>query len=178
VGRAALTALAAAAAVAAGGCGATQTISQAVDPVARAADVTARVPGYRMAGSIATTISGYPIHMTMTGSFDRAKRSGALHLKASLLGHSLRVTEMFSGFTLYMNLGSLGAIGNATHGKRWIKLDMGKALSGLSLGSLPTTGSDPSQYLDYLRAESDRTRRVGRAPSAGFRPRTITLSST
>jgi hypothetical protein len=162
VGRKTLIVLAGAAAVLAlagliSGCG----YSSAIGPVARAADVTSRVPGYRMAATttITTPASG-PLRMTMTGLFDRTNRTGSIVAAERVAGHRFRFTEVFSGLTFFMKAAGMPQLGKLSGGKQWLKFDMSRMLGAMGLGSLPT-GTDPTQFVDFLRAVSSSTTKVG-----------------
>jgi hypothetical protein len=142
------------------GCGASQT----ADPVARAADVTAQVPGYRLRATTTVSTGAGLIKTTMSGVVDRAHRTGVLSAHESALGHSLPTfTEKFSGLTFYMQASGVPALRRLTGGKPWLRFDVNRLLGAIGVGSLPTTGSDPSQFVDYLRAVSTDTKRVGTA---------------
>ena len=146
-------------AVALTGCGSSS--STKIDPVARAADVTSRVPGYRIAATatIRTPASGQ-LQIAMNGYFDRPNRSGTMTAAETVAGHKFKFTEVFSGLTFYMNAGALPQLQRLTSGKKWIKFDMSRMLGAMGLGSLPT-GTDPTQFLDFLRAVGADTTKVG-----------------
>ena len=154
-------AVAAAAAIVISGCGAANTVSQAVDPVARAAETTSRVQGYRMSASVTINTAVGPVKSTMSGVMDRVTRTGEMTSTESVAGHSFAMSERLSGLTVYMNVSSIPGLDQLTHGKQWLKMDMSRAFGSLGVGSLSTTSSDPSQFVDYLRAVSDNTRKVG-----------------
>jgi hypothetical protein len=158
-------ALAAAAAVAVavviGGCGATSTVSQALDPVARAADVTSQVQGYKLLAHMTVGTASGSVTATLSGVMNRADRTGQLTAHESIGGHSLTVAERFSGLTFYMDAAGLPGVSQVTQGKPWLKMDMSRTLGSLGLGSLSTASSDPSQFVDYLRAVSAKTKRLG-----------------
>jgi hypothetical protein len=155
--RASLAAAAIGAAGVISGCGASQTL----DPVARAADVTSKVPGYRIQATTTVGTAAGSVRVTMSGIMNRADRSGRMTAHENLAGHALTMSERFSGLTFYMDASGLPGATQVTHGKRWLKMDMSRTLGSLGLGSLSTTSTDPSQFVDYLRAVSANTRRVG-----------------
>jgi hypothetical protein len=159
--RAAAAAAAVVAALGISGCGASRTVSQTLDPVARAADVTSNVPGYRMRAEMTVNTPGGSVQATISGVMNRADRTGQLTTHEDVAGHAVTVAERFSGLTFYMNSAGLPGIGTVTHGKPWLKMDMSQTLGALGLGSLSATSSDPSQFVDYLRAVSANTTRVG-----------------
>jgi len=139
------------------GCGS----SKSVDPVVRAADVTSKVPGYRIAATatITTPASG-PLQIAMDGYFDRSNRSGSLTAAETVAGHRFKFTEVFSGLTFFMQSGGVPQLQRLTGGKKWIKFDMSRMIGAMGLGSLPT-GTDPTQFLDFLRAVSSSTTNAG-----------------
>lgn len=139
------------------GCGS----SSSIDPVARAADVTARVPGYRIAATATvTTPASGALQIAMNGSFARANRSGTMTAAETVAGRRFKFTEVFSGLTFFMKATGVPALQRLTGGKQWLKFDMSRMLGAMGLGSLPT-GTDPTQFVDFLRAVSSSTNRVG-----------------
>jgi hypothetical protein len=163
---AALTALTVIGALALSGCGSSSSSPQSADPVARAAYVTAQVPGYRVAATTTVTTPVGPVNVAMNGRFDRTNRTGQLTSAETVAGHHLAFTEVFSGLTFYLRAAGLPQLTKFTGGKLWLKFDMSRMLGAMGLGSLPT-GTDPSQFLDYLRAVSTSTKRVGAATVRG-----------
>lgn len=157
-----------AAALAVAGCGSSSGPS-ASPVIRRAAYVTGQAVGVKMSGSGTVTISA-PQHVTVTmsmaGTFDRRDRSGTLTALAHAAGREVPIHEMISGLTMYMP-STLVPNGSAlTRGKPWLKLDIGSAFPGGGLSSLPTT-SDPAQFVDYLRAVSANTTKLGTATIRG-----------
>lgn len=144
-------------AVAASGCGSNHTL----DPVAKAADATAKVPGYKIAATIKLGTPTSAANLTMSGVFDRTNRAGSITAQEAIAGRQLKFTEVFSGLTFYLQSGSFAALKQLTGGKQWLKFDMSRVLGALGLGSLPTAGTDPTQFVDFLRAVGSSTRKVG-----------------
>ena len=161
--RAVLAAAAIATAGVSSGCGA----SHALDPVARAADVTSKVQGYRLQATTSVGTAAGSVQVTMSGMMNRADRTGEMTAHENIAGHALTLSERFSGLTFYMDAAGLPGVAQVTHGKRWLKMDMSRTLGSLGLGSLSTTSSDPSQFVDYLRAVSADTTRLGTARVRG-----------
>jgi hypothetical protein len=146
------------------GCGSSSPKS--TGPVALAADTTARVPGYRIAGVMSVNTPAGQATTSMSGAFDRADRSGELTTAETIAGHRLDFTEVFSALTFYLRAAGIPQMAKLTGGKPWLKFDMSRMLGAMGLGSLPT-GTDPSQFVDYLRAVSSSTTRVGTAVVRG-----------
>jgi hypothetical protein len=159
--RASLAAAAAAAAVIVSGCGAAKTVSQAIDPVAKAAEATSQVQGYRMSGVVTINTGQGPVKTTMSGVMNRATRTARMTTKATVAGQSITMNERLSGLTVYMDSSAIPGADQLTHGKPWLKMDMSRAFGSLGLGSMSTSSTDPSQFVDYLRAVSDNTKTVG-----------------
>ncbi len=160
----AMTAISVTIGLALSGCGSSST--PASGPVARAADVTATVPGYRLAATTTVTTAAGPVTATMSGHFDRTNRTGELAAAETVAGHHLVFTEVFSGLTFYIRATGLPQLTRFTGGKQWLKFDTSRMLGALGLGSV-ATGADPSQFLDYLRAVSASPARVGSATVRG-----------
>jgi hypothetical protein len=140
------------------GCG---SGTSSIVPVQRAADVTARLPGYRIAATmnVTTPVVG-SMQMSMHGVYARATRSGRITGSESLAGRQFRFTELFSGLTFYLRASGLPQLNKLTAGRPWLEFDMSRMLGAMGVGALPT-GSDPSQFVDYLRAVSASTGRKG-----------------
>ena len=156
-----VVAAAIAGAAAISGCGATSAISGEVDPVAQAATTTAHARGYHLSTTIVATGPATTVHGTMTGVIDSARRTGAFTLRESVAGHQVSIDERLSGTTVYMRLPNNPALNRLTGGKPWLKLDFSRALGAFGLGGLPTQGTNPAQFLDYLRTVGAKTKRIG-----------------
>lgn len=152
----------AAAAVFISGCGAANTVSRAVDPVAKAAETTSQVQGYRMSGMVTIDTAAGPVTTRMSGVMNRAARTASLTTHASVAGHDITLNERLSGLTVYMDTSAIPGADQLTHGKPWLKMDMSRAFASFGFGSsMSAASSDPSQFVDYLRAVSDNTRNLG-----------------
>lgn len=146
------------------GCGAAQTISQAVDPVARAADITAQAPGYRLAGTIQIGVAGKSIGATMNGVFVRRPAAGSVTMHMALPGHALTIDERLAGKTLYIHTPGSTA---ATGGKPWAKLSLGQLTGNSSLSGLQNDSANPGQFVDFLRAAASKVIYAGPATIRG-----------
>lgn len=152
-----VTVAAGAAVIGFAGCGSGQQIAPAIT---RAADVVTRVPGYRMTATMSVAAPRGSTQMQMTGVIDRVHRTGRLVAHQTILGHHLNLTEVFSQLTFYLQAAGIPELSKVTGGKPWIKFDMSRMLGAMGLSSLPT-GTDPSQFVDYLRAVSSSTKALG-----------------
>ena len=145
------------------GCGS----SQSFEPVERAADVTAARPGYRISATMNVTSPMVGrMQMRMDGVYDRPTRTGRITSAERVGGRELRFTEVFSGLTFYLRAQGLPELSRLTAGRPWIKFDMSRMLGAMGIGALPT-GTDPSQFVDYLRAVSSSETRTGTATVRG-----------
>jgi hypothetical protein len=164
----------AAAAIAAGGAIAGCGASNAIDPVAKAADLSTATPGFRMSMTMQISTPALPsgITATGTGAFDPPAHTGRFAMTMAMPGSAamgqlfgsggLHLEEVLKGSTVYVKLPAALAAripGAAT--RPWLKVDLsklggqGSALS--SLTSNPVSG-DPSQLLQYLRGSGGMTK--------------------
>jgi hypothetical protein len=163
----AVSAIAAAAAIS--GCGA----SNALDPVAKAADTSAAAPGFRMTLSMQVNSGALPsaVSMSGSGSFDPPAHAGAMGLTMALPNTpavtqvfgsgGLHIQEVLKGSAVYVKLPpALASRIPGSAGKSWIKVDVSKIPGGQGLGSLGTdpTSNDPSKLLQYLRGAGGMTK--------------------
>lgn len=148
------------------GCGGSSRTGSG-DAVQRAAEITAQAPGYRVSGTMSVQTPTGPAQISITGAIDRTKRTGTLTSQETVAGHRLSFQEVFSGLTFYVRTAGLPGLDRLTHGRPWLKFDMSRMLGAVGLGSLPTTGSDPSQFVDFLRAVSSSTQKLGSATIRG-----------
>jgi hypothetical protein len=96
----------------------------------------------------------------MNGVTDRAQQRGSVDAQETVAGRPLRFTEVFSGLSFYLRSVGNSTLAQLTGGKHWLKVDMSRTLGAVGLSSLPT-GTDPSQFVDFLRAVSPSTKRIG-----------------
>jgi hypothetical protein len=168
----ALLSLTAAGAVSAGaiamsGCGA----SAALDPVARAAQVTSNQEGARVAMTMqfsSSALSG-GFAIKADGYLDERHRSGQMTMDLSGLpglsalgGGTAKVQLIFQYPVIYMNMPFLA--GRLPGGKTWMKLDVTKAAkaAGIETSQFSTLGqADPTQFLQYLRGSGGNVTTVG-----------------
>jgi hypothetical protein len=142
--------------IAVGGCGA----SQVVDPVSQAAAVTASAPGYRMSAVMSISDTSDPVTAKMKGAVDTAANSGTMSLTEVVSGQPVKASMLYSRLNFWMKAAAIPGATQLTGGKPWIYVDMSKALAAMGVGSLPGT-TDPSQFLDYLRAVGAKPTVVG-----------------
>jgi hypothetical protein len=141
-------------ALAATGCGSTTSTQGAV---AHAASQTSQVQGYRLSGvfTISSPTTG-TFSEAMTGAFDRADQRASIRTVAYVGGRSVPISQVISRLTVYMGVGALPNGLALTRGKQWIKIDTSRAIGAVGISSLPTA-TDPTQFVDFLRAVSSAT---------------------
>lgn len=144
------------AAVALGGCGA----SQVVDPVAKAATATLSTTGYKIAAVMSVTGSANPVTASLNGTVDTASGSGSMTINESVAGARVHGPVIFSGLNFWLKSSAIAGAAQRTGGKAWIYVDMSKSLGALGVSSLPST-INPSQFLDYLNTVGATPTRVG-----------------
>jgi hypothetical protein len=175
IAAAALTLAAGASAVAVAGCGGSS--GNVLDPVAKAATNSAGAAGYKMNVSMTMTLPGSSTAVTAhgTGSFSPRDRAGSMGLDMNFgsnpqvvqaLGSgTLHIEELIKGLTIYMKMPPAIA-SKLPGGKAWMKIDLQKAaaaggIPGLSSLASNPASSDPSQFLQYLRAVSGNITNAG-----------------
>lgn len=162
------------------GCGA----SAVIDPVANAATVSNSAPGYRMVFTVRLGSPSLPIAMTGTGtgSVDTRDHAGSAdfafqlpnlpQITQALGSDRLRMREITQGTTFYLKMPAAIA-GKLPGGRPWLKVDLGKQAASMgmpglgALSSASPLSSDPSQFLQYLRAVSGGVSKVGTGTVAG-----------
>src|SRR2546421_8532140 len=132
-----------------------------------------------MTMNVQTSSPALPSRITATGSgvFDVRDKSGSFALSMDL-GNGPQVTQVLGGSTLkieeilkwpaiYMKLPDAIMSKLPGGGKPWLKIDLTKAAAaagvpGLSSLTSNPASSDPSQFLQYLRAVSGAITNVGK----------------
>jgi hypothetical protein len=151
-----------AAAIALAGCGSSGSNSKttsAASAVVRAADVTGASSGYRFRAAMELT-GPATIKDRMSGTILRASNKGEINLHQNLLGHSSVVDERFSGRTFWISASGVPNVSNLTS-KPWLRYNVQSTLNELGLGGLPSGGSDPGQFLTYLKGVGGHARKLG-----------------
>ncbi|HEY1457144.1 MAG TPA: hypothetical protein VGF15_01385 [Solirubrobacteraceae bacterium] len=158
------------------GCGS----SASLDPVAQAAEATARLAGARIDFSerLSSAALGQTVTISGAGYLDQRNRSGELTMnfpKFPGVASSGTIQTIFSYPLIYIKLGVLAK--KLPSGKPWIEINLQKAYqdAGINLSSLSSTGeADPTQFLSYLRGASGEVSDLGRetvdgAPSTRYK---------
>ncbi len=159
------------AAVAVAGCGSSSSSSSASsNQVIRAAYLSTNTSGYQMKFNLQLSSASLPnpITATGTGAFNTHERSGSVALDMDLgsspqitqvLGSStLHIEEVLDRGTIYVKFpDALVSKIPTLNGKPWLKVDLAKAAASAGVPGISSlvnspTSSDPSQFLQYLRA--------------------------
>jgi hypothetical protein len=158
--------LAAAGAAASSGCGASASVKSAVDPVAQAAEVSERAPGFRATFSSELRRPGSPgvVSSQAAGVFDQRDHVGDLTVRVKTKKRTVTTETKYAKTEIYFRVPS-GRSPAIAKGKRWVGFNvqrLGAAL-GISYSALTGEGTstDPRQFLSYLRAMSPNVQRIG-----------------
>ncbi|HEX4438116.1 MAG TPA: hypothetical protein VH061_15120 [Solirubrobacteraceae bacterium] len=148
------------------GCGSSHAVSGTIDPVAQAAEATTHADGAQLAMrvSIELPTGGAPLTIAGHGDINLKDREAELFMTVQGLPPSvaqklpsggLTMTELLSKGAIYIDSPVFGS--KLPNGANWLKLDLGKAASSLGLDpqTLTSGQTDPSQYLQFLKASGD-----------------------
>jgi hypothetical protein len=121
--------------------------------------------------TISSPVSGVTA-MGLTGIFDRSHSRAKLSTVVQAGGHRVQTAELVSKLAVYMGASVLPGGMRLTGGKPWLKLDLSHSVGPAGVTSLPTA-SDPTQFVDYLRAVSSaagskQTQGVQGVPTAHY----------
>jgi hypothetical protein len=144
------------------GCGA----SDALDPVARAAEVTQSLPGAQIALSaeIVSPLGSEPLRFTGHGVVSNHPLTADIRLDFSHLGARRSGAHLVADMRILRHVFFLrfAPLSAQLHGKQWLKIDEGRTAKAAGLGNLPSTDElDPDQYLTYLRSASGGLAGIG-----------------
>jgi hypothetical protein len=155
--------------VAVSGCGASATL----DPIARAAEISSQQTGAKFSLTTqfaSTALPGGAVSITANGYLDERDRSGEMTMDLSGIpgasalpgGGAGTVQMIFQYPVIYMNLPFLA--GKLPEGKTWMELNLTEAAQadGIDLSQLSSIDeTDPTKFLEYLRASSGGVTTVG-----------------
>lgn len=133
--------------------GCSDTVS--LDPVAKAADVTAKQTSEHMTMTATITSGTQTVTATGSGDFQNDPNLGELTMTASGAGHAMTIHEVMQETSVYMNSNLF--TGQLPDGKTWLKIDYGKTMSSLGLSTSALTSSSPADMLQRLQASGKVT---------------------
>jgi hypothetical protein len=145
------------------GCGAEDSVKNAVDPVAQAAAKTAAAGTVQVAIAGKVSAAGQEIPLDGTGVFDLKGKHGRMQMTTTVPGKGeVKIEELLDGLVLYMRSDALTK--GLPAGKSWLKLDLkdAGAKQGVDIAQLQSLsgGGDPTQFLSYLSKAGD-VKKVG-----------------
>jgi len=115
--------------------------------VAKAADVTGQIPGYKFELTSSTSFGGQSFSVHGTGSIDDRGRQGTMSLQVE--GKTL--SEIISRPYVYVEVPS-GSGGSVPGGKPWLRTDIDTFTQSFGGSSLGSSSADPTQTLSFLKA--------------------------
>lgn len=166
-------------AVSSAGCGASDTVTKSLDPVAAAATKTARVSTTHMSMTATMSVPGLSttVQMSGEGAVDNVRKRGSMTMDMSSMARSLPATggmndpslwrgeyvfDFSKGMVAYMRFPFMTrALGG---GKSWVRMDLGSMSKemGVNLDQfMQMNQSNPAQQLQLLRAVSGRFTKLG-----------------
>jgi len=144
----------------AAGCGDTLSL----DPVAKAADASAKQVSEHLTLSATVTSGVETATMSGSGDFRNNPNVGDLAISVTDAGKTAHMREILDGSTIYMTSDLFA--GQLPDGKTWLKLDLEKAMKPLGLDFAALSSQSPTDALTRLRAAGSVTK-VGPATVDG-----------
>jgi hypothetical protein len=144
---------------------ASQTPTVSAGTIIRAADVTDHVAGADIGGTVDVNAAGQSISMDLSGYESLARHDGLLKFNingAPGISSSTATFQMRFIYPVFYMSSPLFASALPS-GKQWLKFNVASLLSkqGVNPAVLSTTQSDPTQYLQYLKATSGGVQNLG-----------------
>ena len=115
--------------------------------IAKAADVTGQVPGYKFELTSSTSFGGQSFSVHGTGTIDDRGRQGSMSLQVE--GKTL--SEIISRPYVYVEVPS-GSGASVPGGKPWLRADISTFTQSFGGSSLGSSSADPTQTLSFLKA--------------------------
>ncbi len=149
---------------------AAQTPTVSPSTIVQAADITGHVAGADIGGTVNVDAAGRSISMRVSGYEGMARRDGLLKFAIGGAGLSSAAATFEMRFVYPVFYMSSPLFSSAlAPGKRWVKFNVASLLSqqGVNPAVLSSTQSDPTQYLQYLKATSGDVQNLGTATIRG-----------
>src|SRR5438105_5103455 len=164
-----IAALAVAAALTACGGGSGGALS--LDPVAQAAEKTMHSSGEKISITGDFDVSGRSLHMFGGGVSNSSSADLTVVVDAFSQNHlTLREIYVTEAGNPVVYLSSPQSKGQIPHGKKWARIDIGKALKqryGMNVGQMPGANQNPTQFVQLLRTSGLEPKKVGEETIAG-----------
>lgn len=142
-------------AVALAGCGDTLSL----DPVAKAADASAKQTSEHISVTMKMSTAGQAITMTGDGDFRNNPNLGSFALSISG-ARNVTMREVMKDTTVYMSSDLFG--GQLPNGKTWLAMDIAKTTKAIGLDpSSLSSSQSPTQALTTLRASGGQVTQIG-----------------
>ena len=134
-----------------------------LDPVASAAEKTAKQGSTK----VTFTMVGGGINGTGKGVFDNDGSSGRMTMDIAARGRSVHMDAITEGFVLYMKSPLFQSRPGFPKDKEWVEIDLEKAAKsvGIDLGSIQDVG--PRRTLSFLRGSTGKPKKVGKETIRG-----------
>jgi hypothetical protein len=139
------------------GCGAEESVKNAVDPVAQAATTTANAGTAQVSLTGKVTVDGKDVAFSATGAIDFAADRGHMQVKTSNAGQGeVEMEEVLDGRVFYLRSDAFAS--QLPNGKHWVKLDLDKfgRDQGIDLSQLEQLGgANPTDFLAFMKHAGD-----------------------
>jgi hypothetical protein len=134
-----------------------------LDPVASAAEKTAKQGSTK----VVFTMAGRGLTGTGKGVFNNDGSSGSMSMDFSGRGRSLHMDSIMEGFVLYMRSPLFQSQPGFPKGKEWLEIDLQRAAKsmGVDLGSIQSMS--PRSSLSFLRGSNGKPKKVGKETVRG-----------
>jgi hypothetical protein len=144
-------------------CGGGSGGALSLDPVASAAEKTAKQGSAR----VHFTMSGGGIKGTGTGLFDNDGSAGRMSMDVQARGKSVHMDAVTQGFVIYLKSPLFQSQPGLPKGKEWVKIDIKKAAKSLGVDFDSLQSMSPGSGLSVLRGSSGSPTKVGKETVAG-----------
>jgi hypothetical protein len=145
----------------AAGCGAEESVRNAVDPVAQAATTTANAGTAHLSMTGKMTANGEDVAFSATGEFDLKADRGRMQVKTTIPGQGeVDMEEVLDGRVMYIRTDAFAS--ELPDGKHWVKIDLDELGrdQGIDLSQLDLGASNPTDFLAFMKRAGE-VKKVG-----------------
>jgi LppX_LprAFG lipoprotein len=136
----------------------------ALDPVAQAADTTAKAGSEHVEFLGTSTVQGQKIQLSGSGDFRNDPQLGQMTVRYTAGSQTGEMTQVIKGWRIYMTSPLFARL--LPQGKTWMSLDLQKASKAAGIDFRSMTAQTPGQTLQQLKASGD-VRKIGSETVAG-----------